>query len=77
MSLEDKLKKWRKLEAEAREIRRREADWEFIKKQPARIRAALKYYIEVGDIRGAARMALMELEDFRELLRKANVPTVV
>ncbi|MGC8974585.1 MAG: hypothetical protein ACP5KB_00110 [Thermoprotei archaeon] len=62
--------------SEARDIRRRYADWEFIEKQPPKIRAALIYYIEKGDIRGAALFAGIDLEDFRELLRKANIPTI-
>jgi predicted HTH domain antitoxin len=76
VSLEKKLEKWRRLEEEAREIRRREADWKFIESQPPRVRAALIYYIESGDIRTSAKLAGMDLEDFRELLRKANIPVV-
>jgi predicted HTH domain antitoxin len=76
VSLEKKLEKWRRLEEEAREIRRREANWKFIESQPPRIRAALIYYIESGDIRTSAKLAGMDLEDFRELLRKANIPVV-
>uniref|UniRef100_A0A7J3Z7A1 PaREP6 n=1 Tax=Ignisphaera aggregans TaxID=334771 RepID=A0A7J3Z7A1_9CREN len=77
MSLEEKLKKWRRLEEEAREIRRREANWSFIESQPPRLRAALKYYIETGDIRTSAKLGGVDIEDFRELLRKANIPVVV
>jgi predicted HTH domain antitoxin len=76
VSLEKKLEKWHRLEEEAREIRRREANWKFIESQPPRIRAALIYYIETGDIRTSAKLAGMDLEDFRELLRKANIPVV-
>ncbi len=64
-------------EEEAREIRRRMANWEFINRQPPRIREALVFYIEKGDIRLAARLAGLDLEDFRELLRKANIPVIV
>ena len=77
MSLEEKLEKWRRLEEEARELRRREADWEFINSQPPRIKAALKLYVETGDIRLASKIAGMEIEDFRELLRLAKIPVVV
>lgn len=73
----DKLEKWLRLEEEARKIRFENADWEFIEKQPPRIRAALKYYIVTGDIRKASKIALMNIEDFRNLLRKANIPVVV
>ncbi len=64
-------------EEEARRIRRSMADWDFIEKQPPRIKEALKYYIERGDIRTAARLAGLSLEEFRELLRKARIPVVV
>ena len=77
MSLEEKLEKWRRLEEEAREIRRREADWKFIDSQPPRLRAALRLYVEIGDIRLASKVAGMGVEEFRELLRRARVPVVV
>ncbi len=77
MSLEERLRKWLELEREAREVRRRTADWDFIRRQPPRLRAALVYYIETGDIRTSAKLSGLELEDFRELLRRANVPVVV
>jgi hypothetical protein len=41
------------------------------------LRAALKYYIETGDIRTSAKLAGLDLEDFGKLLRKANIPVVV
>ena len=75
-SLEEKLAKWRKLEEEAREIRRREANWSFIEKQPPRIRAALKHYIEFGDMRTAAKIAGLAMDEFRILLRDADIPVV-
>ena len=62
---------------EARKIRRELADWEFIEKQVPRVREALKHYIETGDIRRASVLAGMDIEDFRELLRRANIPVVV
>ena len=64
-------------EAEARELRKRMADRDFINKQPPRVREALKYYIEKGDIRLAARLSGLNIEEFRELLRKARIPVVV
>jgi len=77
MSLKEKLEKWRRLEEEAREIRRREADWGFIESQPPRIRAALKLYIETGDIRLSAKIAELSLDEFREMMRRAKIPLVV
>lgn len=73
----EKIKKWIELEEEARKLRREKANWSFIEKQPPKIRAALKYYIETGDIRRAVYISGVDLEDFRELLRKANIPIVV
>jgi len=77
LSGEEVLKELIEEEIEAREIRRRMANWEFINRQPPRIREALVFYIEKGDIRLAARLAGLDLEDFRELLRKANIPVIV
>jgi predicted HTH domain antitoxin len=74
--LEEKLEKWRRLEEEAREIRRREADWGFIESQPPRLRAALKLYVETGDIRLSSAVAGLSLEEFRDLLRAAKIPVV-
>ncbi len=62
---------------EARRIRREMANWEFIEKQEPRIREALKYYIEEGDIRRASMLAGVDLEVCRDLLRKARIPVIV
>jgi len=42
-------------EREARELRRREADWKYIGSLPPRLRAALIFYIETGELYVAAR----------------------
>ena len=76
MSLEGKLEKWRKLEEEAREIRRREADWKFIESLPPKLRAALKYYVEAGDLYVASRIAGLTIEEFNELRKRAGIPNV-
>ena len=60
-----------------RSIRRKYADWNFINKQPPRIKAALKYYIETGDLRLAQKIAKMNIEEFYELVKKAKIPTVI
>ncbi len=54
-SVDEVLRYWLEYFREAREIRRRYANWEFIKSQPIRIRIALEYYIETGDFRTAAK----------------------
>ena len=77
ITIRENLEELLEEEREAREIRRRMADWSFIEKQPPRVREALKYYIEKGDIRMAAKLAGMNICDFRELLRKARIPVVL
>ena len=47
---------------EAKEIRRRMADWSFIERQPPRLKAALVYYIEAGDLYVASRIAGVKIE---------------
>jgi len=71
------LELWEEEDREAREIRRREADWEYIKKQPLRIRKALECFIECGDLYIAARIADMTVDEFNEIRIKANIPMVV
>ncbi len=70
-------KRYKEEEEEAREIRRKSADWEFIRKLPAKQRLALEYYIEKGDFHLARKLCGMSVEEFRELLRAARVPVVV
>ncbi|MGC9119395.1 MAG: hypothetical protein ACP5I3_10460 [Thermoproteus sp.] len=62
---------------EARRIRRERADWAFIDSLPPKLRAALKYYVETGDLRLAQALAGMDYEDFRELIRRAKIPIVL
>ena len=63
-------------EDEAREIRRMHADWEFIKRQETRVRLALKYFVETGDLYVASRIANLTIDEFNELRKKANIPMV-
>ncbi|MCI4437970.1 MAG: hypothetical protein JHC33_14275 [Ignisphaera sp.] len=61
---------------EGREIRRRYANWEYIKRQPPRLRTALEYYIETGDFRTAAKIAGMAVDEFLYIAKyEANIPT--
>ena len=71
------LEEYRKWEAEAREIRRRSADWDFIEKQPEPVRSALKLLVETGDLWVAAQIAGMDIPSFNELRIKAKIPIVV
>jgi hypothetical protein len=70
------IEKWKKLEEEARKIRRSEADWNFIESQPPKIRAALKFYVETGDLYVASRIADMSIEEFNDLRKRAGIPNV-
>jgi hypothetical protein len=63
-------------EKEAREIRRRRANWDFINSQPPRIRAALIYYVEKGDLYVASRIAGVCMEEMNELRIRAGIPNV-
>jgi hypothetical protein len=76
-NIDDKLKEWIEYFNEAREIRRRFANWEFVKKQPPKIRIALEYYIETGDFRTAAKIVGMGVDEFVDMAKDlANIPTV-
>jgi len=70
------VEEWEELEEEAREVRRKEADWDFIESQPPKLRAALKFYVETGDLYVASRIADMSVEEFNELRKRARIPNV-
>ena len=61
---------------EARRVRRERADWGYIESLPPRLRAALKYYVETGDIYVASRIAGLTVDEFNELRVKARVPSI-
>jgi len=71
------LKELEEFEREARELRRRSADWEFIEKQPEPIRAALKLLVETGDLRLAARIAGLPVDELDEIRIEARIPIVL
>ncbi len=70
------LRDWEREDREAREIRRKYANWDFINKQPPKIRAALILYIETGDLWICSRIAGLTVDEFNELRIKANIPNV-
>ncbi len=73
---EDKIREWVEYFREAREIRRRYANWDFIKSQPPKIRIALEYYIETGDFRTAAKITGMGVDEFLYMAKDlAGIPT--
>jgi len=62
---------------EAREVRRRFANWEFIKSQPPKLRIALERFVETGDLRTAAALAGIRADDFIDFARlEAGIPLV-
>ena len=70
-------KEWEEEDREAREIRRKCADWKFIESQPEPIKSALKCFIELGDLYVASRVANMSIDEFNEIRKKAKIPVVV
>jgi len=60
-----------------REVRRSRADWEFINRQPPKIKAALRLFIETGDSYKAAKLAGLTVDEFEELRIEARIPKVV
>ena len=69
----EKLQELIEREREARELRRREADWNYINSLPPRIKAAVRLFIETGDLRLSQKVSKLGLEEFVEHLRRANV----
>ncbi|MFQ6063359.1 MAG: hypothetical protein ACE5J9_09345 [Methanosarcinales archaeon] len=73
----DLLEKWHNEDEEARRIRRDSADWEFIRRQQLKVRAALEYLVELGDLYVASKIAGLSLDELDELRMKAKIPKVV
>ncbi|WP_054857817.1 hypothetical protein [Vulcanisaeta sp. JCM 16159] len=71
--MSDVIRELEERERELREMRRREADWDFINSLPPRIRSAVVLFIETGDLRLAQRLSGLGLEDFVDILRRARV----
>jgi len=59
---------------EARELRRSYANWGEIEKLPPRLKAAVKYYIETGDLYVASKIADVKVDEMREVLLRVGVP---
>jgi len=60
-----------------REIREGEADWDAISRLPPKLRAAVKLYIETGDLYKASRLAGMSIDEFNQLRIRLRIPSVV
>ncbi|MCG3109483.1 hypothetical protein L3N51_01775 [Metallosphaera sp. J1] len=71
---EEWLRRRMEAEKEAREMRRKSADWNFINSLPPKLRIALEYYVDSGDFRGASRIADMSVDEFLYFAKeRANI----
>jgi hypothetical protein len=71
--MSDILRELEEREKEVAEMRRQNADWNYINTLPPRVRAAVILFIEKGDLRLSQKLSGLDLEDFIETLRKARV----
>ena len=71
--MSDVIRELEEREREVREMRRREADWDFINSLPPRVRSAVVLFIETGDLRLAQKLSGLDLEGFIDVLRRARV----
>jgi hypothetical protein len=71
--MSDILRELEEREKEVAEMRRQNADWNYINTLPPRVRAAVILFIEKGDLRLSQKLSGLDLEDFIETLRKAKV----
>jgi hypothetical protein len=76
MEKNDIIEELKKREEEAREIRRKQADWNYVYAQPTKLKLALIHYIETGDLYVSAKIAGLTVEEFNELRIKARIPHV-
>ena len=67
------LEEWRVIDEELRDLRRRSANWEYIRRLPPKLREALELYIETGDLWLAAKLAGMTVDEFNEVRIKAGI----
>jgi len=67
----------RRREEKLKQMRRKNADWSYISRQPPRIRLALQYLVETGDYRTAAKIAQLPLEKLILISKEAGIPTAM
>jgi hypothetical protein len=67
------LEEWELIDGELRELRRREADWDFIRGLPPKLREAIEVYIETGDLWISAKIAGMTADEFNEIRIRAGI----
>ena len=66
--MSDILRELEEREKEVAEMRRQNADWNYINTLPPRVRAAVILFIEKGDLRLSQKLSGLDLEDFIETL---------
>ena len=71
--MSDILRELEEREKEVAEMRRQNADWNYINTLPPRVRATVILFLEKGDLRLSQKLSGLDLEDFIETLRKARV----
>jgi len=54
-----------------------EIDWDAIEKLSPKLKAAVKLFIETGDLYKAAKLAGMTLDEYNELRLRLRIPKVV
>ena len=77
MSLKELIEDYKRRLEEAREIRRRSADWSYIESRPEPLRTALKVLVETGDFKGVAQAFTIPLDLLNEERKKAKIPLVI
>ncbi len=77
MSLKELIEDYKRRLEEAREIRRRSADWSYIESRPEPLRTALKVLVETGDLWYSAAVTGVPLDELNEERKKAKIPIVV
>ena len=71
------LKELKQSSEEAREVRRKSADWDYIESRPEPLRTALKVLVETGDIIGVSQDYSIPLDELDEERMKAKIPIVL
>jgi len=76
-SLEELVEGWRREDEEAREARRRSADWSYIERQKEPIKTALKLLVETGDPRLTSKLTGVGIDKLNKIRIKAKIPLIL
>ena len=75
--LEELVEGWRREDEEAREARRRSADWSYIERQKEPIKTALKLMVETGDLRLTSKLTGVSIDKLNKIRMKAKIPLIL